>query len=105
MGVEGQDDPHYFEFDLDRGISAQAIEKLESSPLLPLVKHDRLRCKVPETNSPKLIELVESVVPEKLPKANVGSSARYDTQSRSNAVCARDELLSTWSKPSDQRAP
>jgi hypothetical protein len=32
------DDPHYFEFDLDRGIRAQVIEKLEASPLLALEK-------------------------------------------------------------------
>ncbi len=31
-------DPHYFEFDLDRGIRAQVVEKLEASPLLPLEK-------------------------------------------------------------------
>lgn len=30
------DDSHHFEFDLDRGIRAQAVEKLEASPLLPL---------------------------------------------------------------------
>ena len=29
-------DPHRFEFDLDRGIREQAVEKLEASPLLPL---------------------------------------------------------------------
>jgi hypothetical protein len=38
-----KDDPHYFEFDhhfdfdLDRAISAQVVEKLEASPLLSLV--------------------------------------------------------------------
>ncbi len=32
------DDPHHFDFDLDRGIRAQVVEKLESSPPLPLVK-------------------------------------------------------------------
>lgn len=32
------DDPHYFEFDLDRGIRTQVVEKLEASPLLPLAK-------------------------------------------------------------------
>jgi hypothetical protein len=32
------DDPHYFEFDLDRGIRTQVVKKLETSPLLPLVK-------------------------------------------------------------------
>jgi hypothetical protein len=32
------DDPHYFEFDLDKGIRAQVVEKLEASPLLPLEK-------------------------------------------------------------------
>jgi hypothetical protein len=32
------DNPHYFEFDLDRGIRAQVVEKLEASPLLPLEK-------------------------------------------------------------------
>ncbi|HVO79980.1 MAG TPA: Eco29kI family restriction endonuclease [Terriglobales bacterium] len=31
-------DPHHFEFDLDRGIRAQAVEKPEASPLLPLTK-------------------------------------------------------------------
>jgi len=29
-------DPHHFEFDLDRGIRTQVVEKLENSPLLPL---------------------------------------------------------------------
>jgi len=29
-------DPHYFEFDLDRGIRDQVVEKLERSPLLQL---------------------------------------------------------------------
>ena len=32
------DDPHHFDFDLDRGIRAQVVEKLESSPLLPLLR-------------------------------------------------------------------
>lgn len=32
------DDPHYFEFDLDRGIRTQVVEKLEASPLLPFAK-------------------------------------------------------------------
>ncbi len=32
------DDPHRFEFDLDRGIRTQAVEKLEQSPGLPLQK-------------------------------------------------------------------
>ncbi len=31
-------DPHKFEFDLDRGIRLQVVEKLESSPLLRLEK-------------------------------------------------------------------
>lgn len=30
------DDPHYFDFDLDLGIRRQVVEKLWSSPLLPL---------------------------------------------------------------------
>jgi hypothetical protein len=29
---------HHFEFDLDRGIRSQVVEKLESNPLLPLSK-------------------------------------------------------------------
>jgi hypothetical protein len=29
-------DPHHFDFDLDRGIRTQVVEKLENSPLLPL---------------------------------------------------------------------
>ncbi len=32
------DDPHHFDFDLDRGIRAQVVEKLEGSPILPLSK-------------------------------------------------------------------
>jgi hypothetical protein len=32
------DDQHSFEFDLDRGIRAQVVERLEGSPLLPLVR-------------------------------------------------------------------
>lgn len=31
-------DPHYFEFDLDRGIRNQVVEKLEASPLLPFAR-------------------------------------------------------------------
>jgi hypothetical protein len=30
--------PHHFDFDLDRGIRAQVVEKLDGSPLLPLTK-------------------------------------------------------------------
>lgn len=29
-------DPHHFDFDLDRGIREQVVEKLETSPLLQL---------------------------------------------------------------------
>lgn len=36
--MPGTEDPHYFDFDLDRGIRAQVVEKLETSPLLPLAK-------------------------------------------------------------------
>ncbi len=32
------DDPHHFDFDLDRGIRAQVVEKLGSTPLLALQK-------------------------------------------------------------------
>lgn len=32
------EDPHAFDFDLDRGIREQVVEKLETSPLLPLAK-------------------------------------------------------------------
>ena len=32
------DDPHFFDFDLDRGIRTQVVEKLEASPPLPLAK-------------------------------------------------------------------
>jgi hypothetical protein len=31
-------DPHHFDFDLDRGIREQVVERLEASPVLPLVK-------------------------------------------------------------------
>ena len=33
-----KDDPHHFDFDLDRGIREQVVEKLEKSPTLPLDK-------------------------------------------------------------------
>ena len=32
------EDPHRFDFDLDRGIRAQVVDRLESSPHLPLEK-------------------------------------------------------------------
>ncbi|HKG20576.1 MAG TPA: Eco29kI family restriction endonuclease [Blastocatellia bacterium] len=32
------DDPHHFDFDLDRGIREQVVEKLEASPLLSLAR-------------------------------------------------------------------
>jgi len=35
---DSSDSPHHFEFDLDRGIRVQVVEKLETSPLLPLEK-------------------------------------------------------------------
>lgn len=31
-----QDDQHHFDFDLDRGIRLQVVEKLDASPFLPL---------------------------------------------------------------------
>src|SRR5581483_9521021 len=31
-------DPHHFDFDLDRGIREQVVEKLENSPFFPLAK-------------------------------------------------------------------
>jgi Eco29kI restriction endonuclease len=33
------ENPHHFEFDLDRGIRNQVVEKLEGSPLLSLAKN------------------------------------------------------------------
>lgn len=36
--MPGPDDSHHFDFDLDRGIRAQVVEKLECSPLLPLTR-------------------------------------------------------------------
>jgi hypothetical protein len=36
--VEPFEDPHHFEFDLDRGIRTQVVEKLKSSPTLPLTR-------------------------------------------------------------------
>jgi hypothetical protein len=35
---EPVEDPHHFDFDLDRGIRVQVVEKLEASPMLPLAK-------------------------------------------------------------------
>ena len=37
--IETKDDPHHFDFDLDRGIREQVVEKLENSPLLALEKN------------------------------------------------------------------
>jgi hypothetical protein len=37
-------DQHRFEFDLDRGIREQVVEKLEQSPLLPLAKGAGPQC-------------------------------------------------------------
>lgn len=34
-----EDSPHHFDFDLDRGIRAQVVEKLDASPLLELKKN------------------------------------------------------------------
>ncbi len=36
--IETADDFHHFDFDLDRGIRVQVVEKLEASPRLPLTK-------------------------------------------------------------------
>ena len=36
--MPASNDPHHFDFDLDRGIRTQAVEKLEASPLLDLAK-------------------------------------------------------------------
>lgn len=35
---KSEDNPHYFQFDLDKGIRAQVVAKLETSPILPLGK-------------------------------------------------------------------
>ena len=52
-------DPHRFEFDLDRGIQEQVIEKLEASPLLDLMKGvgppargEAAKCKVEVLTTP-----------------------------------------------------
>lgn len=34
--MSAEEDPHHFDFDLDKGIRVQVVEKLEASPLLPL---------------------------------------------------------------------
>ena len=36
--MKSVDDPHYFQFDLDRGIRTQIVEKLEASPSMLLSK-------------------------------------------------------------------
>jgi Eco29kI-like restriction endonuclease len=36
---EASNDPHHFDFDLDRGIRIQVVEKLEASPFVPLTKN------------------------------------------------------------------
>ena len=36
--MQANGNPHHFDFDLDRDIRAQVVEKLESSPLLALTK-------------------------------------------------------------------
>lgn len=37
-GDRAEDAPHHFDFDLDRAIREQVVEKLELSPLLPLTR-------------------------------------------------------------------
>jgi hypothetical protein len=37
--MSDDENPHHFEFDLDRGIRSQVVEKLEASPLLSLAKN------------------------------------------------------------------
>jgi hypothetical protein len=39
MATTGDDDLHFFDFDLDRGIRMQVVEKLEQSPILALTKN------------------------------------------------------------------
>ena len=39
MSSSAGNDPHQFDFDLDKGIRVQVVEKLESSPILPLDKN------------------------------------------------------------------
>ncbi len=36
--LKSTDDSHHFDFDLDRGIRSQVVEKLETSPILPLTR-------------------------------------------------------------------
>lgn len=36
--MANQHDPHQFDFDLDRGIRLQVVDKLESSPIIPLAR-------------------------------------------------------------------
>jgi Eco29kI restriction endonuclease len=38
MTLKASDNPHYFQFDLDKGIRTQVVEMLEASPSLPLSK-------------------------------------------------------------------
>lgn len=38
MDIRAETDPHHFEFDLDRGIREQVVEKLEASPSLSLAR-------------------------------------------------------------------
>lgn len=38
MATPRNQDPHHFDFDLDLGIRNQVVDKLESSPILPLEK-------------------------------------------------------------------
>lgn len=38
MSTAPTDDPHHFDFDLDQGIRAQVVARLEASPLLDLAK-------------------------------------------------------------------
>lgn len=37
--VNETENPHHFEFDLDRGIREQVVEKLENGPLRPLERN------------------------------------------------------------------
>lgn len=64
------DDPHHFDFDLDRGIRQQVVEKLEASPLLQLCK----------TTGPPLSGIYALYYKDKL--VYIGKASRGTTKSK-----------------------
>lgn len=79
------DDPHHFDFDLDRGIREQVVEKLDQSPLLPLNKNVG-----PRSSGIYALYYKEKLV--YIGKASKGTTkSKRDLRARLNEHCSKIE--------------